>query len=310
MPSAVDIAPLGFLIQAFIFIIAIFYCRIFDINEINKNIFTKFKEGVIIIDGNGRVLHFNQASKNIFNWIDNSLIGKKIVNIPEAKIINDNPKEDFNFSINQNNEEIYFEVKVSYIDYNNPSSGLIYIINENTQEILLKKNLEYLANYDGLTKVYNQVYTLGKIKKRFELAKENQTKFSVIMIDLNNFKIINDKFGHLMGNDVLVLVAQKIYEIFSPFNYVFGRFGGDEFIISGTPSNKTETTELCQKLIDATLSIKKNELKEYTPTLSIGISYHDFKHDKNQFNDYEELIKSADFSMYKAKNSQENIIIK
>ena len=106
--------------------------------------------------------------------------------------------------------------------------GLFYIKDiddRKRQEILLK----YSSKIDGLTNLYNK-NSFKEIVDEIMLDSDENNKFAFCIIDLDDFKIINDTYGHYVGDEVLVYISEKLRQIFMP-RYCIARFGGDEFVL-------------------------------------------------------------------------------
>ncbi|MBV1821963.1 GGDEF domain-containing protein, partial [Bacteroidales bacterium MSK.15.36] len=97
---------------------------------------------------------------------------------------------------------------------------------------LIEKNkfLQEISMYDCLTKVYNYRTIMGIIENQTKYSKDREEVFSILMIDIDDFKSINDKFGHVFGDEILVKICNEINKNVRKDDYV-GRYGGDEFIV-------------------------------------------------------------------------------
>ena len=163
--------------------------------------------------------------------------------------------------------------------------------------------LEQLSNTDPLTKVANRraLYERGDM----ELSREHRThnNLSLILLDCDYFKNINDQFGHQVGDELLKHVCNICNQEIRDIDFL-ARYGGEEFIIILPDCDLNGGVEIANRIQN---SLAKNILtiakKEINVTLSIGISMLSDKH-KN----FEQLIKDADKSMYLAKNNGRNRI--
>jgi diguanylate cyclase (GGDEF)-like protein len=163
--------------------------------------------------------------------------------------------------------------------------------------------LEQLSNTDPLTKVANRraLYERGDM----ELSREhrNHNNLSLILLDCDYFKNINDQFGHQVGDQLLQHVCNICNQEIRDVDFL-ARYGGEEFIIILPNCNLTGGVEIASRiqksLAENTLTIEK---KEIHVTLSIGISMLSNKH-----TNFEQLINDADQSMYTAKNNGRNRI--
>lgn len=175
------------------------------------------------------------------------------------------------------------------------------------------KRLNFLAYYDELTKVYNRRGFLENsnkifkavVYKRRELEKRIGYKIplSIIFIDVDNFKKINDKYGHNIGDKVLMKVAKTLKSRLRDYD-IIGRLGGEEFVIAliGCDLNSAQkiAEDLRQKIEKIKIKTKKGI---FNITASFGVVTYD--NEKN----LQELINKADKAMYKAKKEGKNRVV-
>ena len=164
-----------------------------------------------------------------------------------------------------------------------------------------KKILYDLAHYDELTKIDNRFSFNNSLSKIID----NKSSFALFFIDLDNFKPINDTYGHEAGDEILKWVTSNISKIIRKDD-IFARLGGDEFALIMRDIDNIETLKiLAQKIIDATsipLEYNKNTLMVSS---SIGIS----RYPKDGL-DMDTILKLADTAMYKSKkNGKSNFYI-
>lgn len=167
-------------------------------------------------------------------------------------------------------------------------------VTERVEGHILKK----MAQNDGLTEIFNRQYLMSLFNYSFEAAKKNGSKLTVAMMDIDKFKLINDIYGHLVGDSALKMFTSVVQHIISEDD-LFGRYGGDEFvIIFPNTTGKTAT-----KIIDRiTSSLKTVVLKigkaEIALSISIGLC------ELSNENNADEMISKADKMMYENKKSK------
>jgi diguanylate cyclase (GGDEF)-like protein len=154
------------------------------------------------------------------------------------------------------------------------------------------------AEKDELTDMYNYRYLMNKLKFMFEESKEGLYSLGVVMIDINDFKYINDTKGHLFGNKILREVADSIKKSIRD-NDIAGRYGGDEFIIIMSGVNKDKIDDVTDRLFD---SINNNKLIPDNISISVGGAVL-----KDSIKDYKQLLIEADEAMYEVKNAHRNL---
>ena len=172
---------------------------------------------------------------------------------------------------------------------------------DETEKKLAANELEYLANYDSLTGLYNRYYFNMQFDHIISQAKRHDNKIALILFDIDNFKRINDSLGHKAGDIVLIKTAELVSEVLRGSDSFF-RIGGDEFIVIMENFHSTNEVKLLVKRIQQALktSIEVDELSFHI-SLSIGVAIYP-EHGK----DLETLQKSADVAMYQAKKDGKN----
>jgi len=160
------------------------------------------------------------------------------------------------------------------------------------QEQLLKQTFE-LSIKDPLTNLYNRHYLEDYATQAFSRMQRHNSKLVLIFIDLDNFKQVNDTYGHEMGDKVLKEVSEILKDIFRKYDIVV-RYGGDEFIILIEDLNYDEKNIkiLLEKMVDR---IEKN-LAKFKISASYGIAVA-----PDEANNLKDLIFLADERMYKQK---------
>lgn len=172
------------------------------------------------------------------------------------------------------------------------------------QVILLLKigNFEFHSIKDDITLAFNQKYLRTFIRNEIERCRRYPSIFSIAFFDLDNLKAVNEKFGHLVGTQVLKEVAEVLRQQVRKID-LLSRFGGDEFVIVLLKTNAVKTFEICSRIkqnLDSTLFLQDKGLN-IKMTGCFGIS--SFPLDGNSV---EELIKKADSAMYDVKRKGKN----
>ncbi|RDI42868.1 sensor domain-containing protein [Aquicella lusitana] len=170
-----------------------------------------------------------------------------------------------------------------------------------TARIEAERELVYLSNHDMLTNLYNRPAFEAALKREIVKSYRDNTSFAILLLDLDNFKTVNDTFGHHIGDQLLVTVAKQLKENVRKEDIV-ARFGGDEFIIllSGIKDIK-EVAAFAQHLIDRFNKPFKLENYYFNATISIGIAVAPFSG-----KDEATLLKNADIALYTVKEVGRN----
>ncbi|MBF7071494.1 sensor domain-containing diguanylate cyclase [Aliarcobacter butzleri] len=201
-------------------------------------------------------------------------------------------------NINKNNETYWLKQNIiPTIDKDTKEEIFVSV----GTDITAKKQLEQVASIDKLTGLYNRRMIDEFINIEVETHKRNPYDgLSVIMIDIDYFKNVNDTFGHQIGDIVLSQTAKLMIEN-SRKSDIKGRFGGEEFIIICPQTTAESALKLAEKIRTAIESFKFEEVGY--KTISLGIST--FENNDT----VESLIKKADTALYQAKNSGRNKVV-
>lgn len=159
----------------------------------------------------------------------------------------------------------------------------------------------YMSHYDEVTGIPNRRYFTERAKKMLSESKRHDKDFAIVFIDLDNFKYVNDTFGHDAGDNLLNSFCDSLNKVVDS-NCMLARFGGDEFIIAiGNISTKDEVVVILEEIIEAFNKPFKVVGKEIYCTVSVGVSFY-----STDGSTVQTLLKKADIAMYKAKASGKN----
>ncbi|MGB6128064.1 MAG: sensor domain-containing diguanylate cyclase [Psychrilyobacter sp.] len=289
-----------------------------------KAVLNNLYDAVYIVDTNRKMIYWNKAAEDLTGYSSSDVIGShcfdNILNHIDsngtqlcknccplmAAIKDDEIKEANVFFHHKNGHRIPIFVKAfPYKDSNGVIIGAIEIFSEISErkQILEKiKNLSQLAMLDELTKIPNRRYTENVIKIKLNEYSLNKINFALVFIDIDNFKHINDNYGHDVGDMVLKAISKTFLNNLSGDD-VIGRWGGDEFLaaFSGIEEEGLKmVTEKLRMLVENTVvDIKGEHLKV---TISIGAVL------VTPEDDLSTLIKKSDTLLYKSKKNGKNCI--
>lgn len=211
---------------------------------------------------------------------------------------------------NESMEENYFEARiktktnlekwlyfaVNTIEHNNRYVGTGSAV-DITEIKYLQKELKRKATYDNLTGAVNRQSFEEVYQKEINRADRYGTKTSILFLDIDHFKLINDKFGHLTGDYVLKELTKLIKShLRSPDTYV--RWGGEEFIIFAPETDEEGSKKLADKIRDRVENYHFDTVENLT--ISIGVAT------RKENEPMEKLINRADKNLYKAKEGGRN----
>ena len=166
--------------------------------------------------------------------------------------------------------------------------------------------LEQIALTDPLTKAYNRRFFSEFARKEWERAQRKGSSFSLVMLDIDFFKRVNDKYGHLKGDEVLINLTRLCHKHIRSTD-ILARFGGEEFVILFPDAEGHEAAKLAEILrekVSRTILSRKDD-EEIPITISLGISCWN----PGEKNDLTELLNQADMALYQAKESGRNRVV-
>lgn len=260
-------------------------------------------DGIYGINKEGFCTFCNSKALELLGYSNHEIIGTKINNLilKDSHLINQNQSTVEIEIIKKDGTSFFAEIWKHKQIQDDDSTSFIF----NFTDITNKRNTDLIvwkqANFDSLTLVPNRSYFEEKLQQNIDLYNTSHKEFALLFIDLDNFKDINDNFGHHAGDDLLIQVTQRLQSCLSK-NDIVARLGGDEFtIILNDYQNKMHIEKICSLII---AEIEKpfviNNHVCYIGS-SIGITL--FPEDANTL---EKLLQNADKAMYVSKESGKN----
>ena len=165
---------------------------------------------------------------------------------------------------------------------------------------MLKNKLTDLSNSDPLTGIFNRRYFMTTVAAQMQRIDRTESESFIVMLDLDHFKSVNDKYGHQVGDIVIQETAKWVTDILRPYD-IFARYGGEEFIIFLSDIDKKSALHVTERIRAA---IEETEIKEkgqaFHVTASLGVAA------AAPVNNLNEAIALADGALYKAKQDGRN----
>jgi len=264
-----------------------------------QTIFNNQKDGVALFDENYNIKIFNKAFQNIIKKEPKELsdlidfckdeFGNKIdINLFKKNILNAD-KKIICQSLNSN-EIKYFETDIQKVEH-----YLIFNLKDITKYKLETEEIKDKAMIDELTNIYN--------RKKFELLSYEYVgnEICIIMFDIDNFKKINDTYGHLKGDEVLKKLAFTIKENIRENSDTLIRWGGEEFVVVLNNLSDIETAKrLAEKFRKEVNNINIANIGHFSCSFGVSCGFIKVKCD------IKEILNNADKALYKAKRNGKN----
>lgn len=178
------------------------------------------------------------------------------------------------------------------------AASLISRIKINVRSYQYKKRLELMAVTDGLTGLYNHRFIFERLEEEIAKVARYGRPLSIIMLDIDNFKQVNDTFGHRAGDEVILSVAHAIMASLRKTD-VAGRYGGEEFLVL-LPETDLKAAHIVAEKIRNTVALLQFETKDLAVTISAGVA------EAEKGESFEALINRADAKLYTAKRNGKN----
>ncbi|NLY53973.1 MAG: diguanylate cyclase [Firmicutes bacterium] len=273
-------------------------------------IFEDNSAGMVVLGPGKRIVDYNRAAEQFF-----ATMHIELSNNPIERVLKREPKlleifqseSDREFSMMVDGEERFFEIDaVPLGDLQDESERMLKSIRDVTEEKKLQDKLRFLATTDSLSGLYNRAEFMHLAKKELVSAQSNDEELALLIMDLDNFKTINDTFGHAAGDEVIREISSIIKSSFRKTD-IAGRIGGEEFAVVLKNASLEDAKKVAEKFRD-TVAQRKVIYgdQEIGITASIGVAAMDGNTD--DINDVEDILKRADAALYRAKAMGRNCV--
>lgn len=283
-------------------------------SQVSTMVFKHAAEGVMITDVEGEIIAVNPAFSRITGYGQEEVLGKRPSllksGVQDASFYAsfwDALKSDGFWQGEVYNQKKNGEVFVEWLtvsaarDSDGRILSYIAVFSDLSRLLLAERRLSYLAHHDTLTGLANRLLLQDRLVQTLSQSRRTGVPFSVIFIDLDRFKQINDTLGHEIGDRVLQEAAVRVTRSVRDGDTV-ARLGGDEFVIIAVGlCGDTDISRFCEKIIDALMQPVHVEGRELFVGASLGCAEYPRHGD-----DETVLLKHADVAMYRAKSTGGN----
>jgi diguanylate cyclase len=286
-------------------------------NEKNKylTIFESIYDPIILVDKENNIENINYQAANIFWGIPVS--GSKYYSNLNTNTELDWLKQELDYFIGLKQDEVIrekvtetkygqktFQIKMKkMLDISEKYSGTVIIFNDITERLKVEKQLqkqykelEFYAYIDPMTGALNRRTGLVTLEKEINLLDGNNHKLAIAFIDIDGLKAVNDTYGHMDGDELIINIIRTLQTVVGEENIV-SRMGGDEFLIIAPGSDEEKLSNVMEQVVSKLADYDKTKTKPYNHSFSYGI----IEVSTYLKNDINELIKLADQKMYQHK---------
>ena len=259
--------------------------------------------GVIVIDSSNRITYLNPAIETITGDSNNLNISKDATQIfPELAHVFNSDIRKGEITRTQNQLEYDYEFQRSYIHQKNYQTvGQIITLHDITEKTKLLKMTEKLSLTDTLTNALNRRALILQGDQEIQRANRYQRELSIILLDVDNFKKINDTHGHLGGDKILKEIVQKIQKIIRHNDFIF-RYGGDEFVILLIETDLDQAYQTAERIRNELAEIAQIQTQANQTPISISLGITQLLPQDT----LESFIQRADQALYQSKSAGKN----
>ena len=312
VPRGLDINPLGFSAISFLLAVALFRYRLFDILPVaRESVLDQMPDGFIVFDMADRLVDFNPSASSVIPTLERDALGKAARDVlsvfPDAlRALDENLPDVLSEAVVLDEVEHYYRCRLtSVMDRSGKMYGRALILSDVTEQIMLLRQMTVFASYDFLTGVHNRRYFIESCEREISRAKRTSASFSVIMMDLDHFKKVNDTYGHDAGDWVLKSAVDRCRECLRGSD-IMGRWGGEEFALFLAETLPSQGEHIAERLRAAIASSVINHRGvEIRVTASFGVTGSDGARDER----LEDMIRVADSALYRAKTEGRDRVV-
>ena len=281
-----------------------------DNQDIMHHIVSEANDAILLVNSQGEITFCNNMAEKMFGYSRQEILGQqvnKFFALENGLELQNKETEEKEQTIDQimellvnkkNGKKISVELSLSSILLNG-ERHIIGIVRDITQRKKIESKLKKLARIDTLTGCYSRRYGLELVDRQIKLSNRNQSPLLLAFFDIDNFKQINDRYGHIEGDTVLKKVTALFKEQLREVDIIF-RMGGDEFLLAFPGSSLREASIIRKRLKEALVQLNSKMEKDYSIQFSMGFAEYSPEKPK----DLDELIAIADQQMYKEKKSK------
>jgi len=308
IPIPYDFNLFSYILISILTSYALFRAKMLEFAPVSDDkVFEFLREGCMILDEHHTIININKAAVGLLPNIGEKLIGKTVQQaLPTcesliASLSNDVPATvEWDSSVFGGPEHLTIKTSPIKTKAGQLEGWLITMENTNERFQLLEE-LQHFATHDDLTELYNRRFFFEQVRKLLDTAASQPLTVAFMMIDVDDFKTINDSLGHHAGDRVLQAIAGCIVQNSLPDSLAC-RFGGDEFLLLLPGLNATAGIEEAIKLRRAISEMESRGDSIAPITVSIGVAAASI----STAEDIDMLISAADKAMYKAKRAGKN----
>jgi diguanylate cyclase (GGDEF)-like protein/PAS domain S-box-containing protein len=321
--DGLDVSPLAFTLSGVCVVFGLYRYRLLDLVPVARDaLIEELSDGVIVLDAQNRVVDINPAAQHLLGRPFSDVVGKPMEAAFAPALGPDHPpvatapdRTEVAFTVGSDRR--YVELRVRPLEGpRTPQGGSLLILRDvteqrmmverlceaNDQLVAAQRSLEVQANTDPLTGAMNRRAILELLDQELSRAQRDATPLSIAILDIDDFKLINDSHGHYVGDEILRQLACRLRLFMRPYDSL-GRVGGEEFLIVAPGVDELTTHDLLDRIrLEVSSRSFPVEKQELWVTVSLGgATYHT--------ESAEMLYRLADDALYRAKAAGRNCCV-
>lgn len=282
--------------------------------KLAASVFTYAREGIMITNASGEIVEVNDTFTLITEYAYDEVVGQN------PRVLKSGRQGELFYtqmwqslleeghwygeiSNRRKSGEVYIQMTTisAIYDENEVVQSYVALFTDITTMKEHEKQLEYVAHYDALTSLPNRVLFADRLRQAMSQMERRKKELAVVYLDLDGFKAINDQYGHHIGDELLVIIAERMEESLRQGDTI-SRLGGDEFVAVLTDLNdQNECLPILNRLLQATSEPIVIHDTIIQLSSSIGVTLYP----KDRV-DADQLVRHADLAMYQSKQSGKN----
>jgi diguanylate cyclase (GGDEF)-like protein/PAS domain S-box-containing protein len=268
---------------------------------------------IITTDEGRRIVEFNQAAERAFGYRRSEAIGRPI----DELIAPESHREQYRqahasawagyaptvisrietMAMRADRSEFPAELSTTKVPGTEPPLFTTFLRDITDRQHIVRQ-LAFRATHDGLTGLFNRSTFMARLTAATRVASETGTTIAVLYVDLDKFKWVNDRFGHSVGDSLLLAAALRLHGCVRPGD-TLARLGGDEFaILIEHVTDQSDVSGVAERVSDAVNQPFSIDSQELSVSASIGIALS-----SDEVGDAEAVLRAADAAMYRAKTT-------
>ncbi|QCC84403.1 diguanylate cyclase [Desulfovibrio desulfuricans] len=289
--------------------------RMFDLVPIARDkVFKTMSASVIVLDDRQRVVDFNDSAVSILPALSDDAVGRHVRAVFPAETTFDIDglvqEEAAEISLPVGGGMRFYKVSCARVAASGHNSGLIISLYDVTEGKEMLEKMQRIASRDALTQVFSRWYFMDALQHEVERCRQAGGRLSFMLLDIDHFKLVNDSYGHMAGDNVLCGITRVLRQVLGA-GAMLGRYGGEEFSILLPGMGQAEAVAAAERLRQAAAAAETRfGGVAVMVTISIGVAEVAFAPGAAQgmsnLQLCDALILAADTALYQAKQDGRN----